>query len=98
MGRLEFEYLLHVWRAKPQDQSKLSPEYWRAHITKAPAIPQIGAALNSSSDFDNYNRFRVFDVQYNLGPGLAELAIQGRTRVREMSPPEGENGLPLVLA
>ncbi|HLD72536.1 MAG TPA: hypothetical protein VJA23_03040 [Candidatus Nanoarchaeia archaeon] len=92
------EYILQVWKEKPINLLSPSNQYWSAHVTNAHRIPCIGECLDSSSGFDDYNRFRVFDVRHNIGGGLAELVTEGKGTLKHTSTPERGQGLLLVLA
>ncbi len=92
------EYILHVWEEKPTDLTNLSTKYWRAHVTDASGIPRIGESIFSDSGFDECNLFRVFEVRYKIGSVLSELVTSGRSELKETKTPEGEKGLPTVLA
>lgn len=87
-----------IWNKKPVDLRDLPTNYWSAQVTNAYALPLIGEALNCSSGPDDYNRFRVFDVQHQIGGGLAELFTEDRDRLIESKSPEGERGLVTILA
>jgi len=97
MQNQQYEYILNVWTEKPEDISNVPDGYWRAHITEAPRIPEIGEAIESSS-FDAFTRYRVFDVRHSIGGGLSELVIEGRSELKESKTPEGTEGLVRVLA
>ena len=92
------KFLLRVWRDKPEDLEKPPQKYWEANITDAYEIPHVGSSLESYSGLTDYARYRVFDVRHNIGGALADLTIEGRSITKESKPPEGDEGLPLVLA
>lgn len=98
--RQEFEYLLFVWRDKPQDptNSETFPEVaCKAHINRAHAIPRIGESLESNAYLDSYKRLRVFDVKHNLGSNIADLYFD-REKATECYTPKGLDGLIRVFA
>ncbi len=92
------EYILRVWKQKPENLEHLSNEFWQAHVKEAYSIPEIGQAIESCSGLDDYSRYRVFDVRHTIGGALAELVTEGRSELKETRTPKGNNGLVHVLA
>jgi len=91
---ISIDYILHVWREKPD--GLYNTDYWKAHITNAHALPRVGELLEAASAFDSYKLYRVFEVVHPI-PCLADLIKQGREELKE-GPTDGIDGLPVVLA
>ncbi len=92
------EYMLRLWREKPENIADPGVYSWKVHVKNAQVIPRIGELLASGSgDGDEYTDYKVFNVVHMI-PGIWCPTTQGMKRDAERTIKEGEDGLVIVWA